>query len=227
MPKLPGGNKHFSTPISPYKQHVRDWLGCTKCELCLGRNKVVLATGQIPCDILFVGEAPGESEDSIGSPFVGPAGHLLHHIIDKSGIRSDWRVALTNLVCCIPRNEEEGGKLAQPPVESILACGERLREFVRIAKPRLIVCVGELPKTWLMAPKGKVKQSVLDGVYGGKYIHILHPSGILQGNVAQRNISVRKCTITLANAGALMKKGKSVNPQVNQTPVSVAKGEGK
>jgi DNA polymerase len=38
----------------------------------------------VPCDVLFIGEAPGESEDAIGIPFIGPAGHLLGRIIDEA-----------------------------------------------------------------------------------------------------------------------------------------------
>ena len=39
--------------------------------------------GSIPFNVLFVGEAPGESEDVLGFPFVGPAGKLLDHIIKE------------------------------------------------------------------------------------------------------------------------------------------------
>jgi uracil-DNA glycosylase len=45
----------------------------------------VLAKGKLPCDVLFVGEAPGESEDVTGTPFIGPAGRLLDEMIANAG----------------------------------------------------------------------------------------------------------------------------------------------
>lgn len=43
-------------------------------------------SGPSPADILLVGEAPGEHEDNIGLPFVGPAGRELDRMLKQSGI---------------------------------------------------------------------------------------------------------------------------------------------
>jgi uracil-DNA glycosylase family 4 len=46
---------------------------------------------------MFVGEQPGDSEDKIGLPFVGPAGKLLDEALVEVGIdRSE--VYVTNVV---------------------------------------------------------------------------------------------------------------------------------
>jgi uracil-DNA glycosylase len=63
---------------------------------------VVLARGRIPAPILLCGEAPGVSEDVLGSPFIGPAGKLLDHILARA-IDGQFDYCLTNLVGCIPR----------------------------------------------------------------------------------------------------------------------------
>lgn len=52
--------------------------------LCGQATKVCLARGAVPCDILFIGEAPGQSEDALGKPFCGPAGKLLDQLINES-----------------------------------------------------------------------------------------------------------------------------------------------
>jgi uracil-DNA glycosylase len=67
-----------------WSAHVDDWKDCTRCPLHTVRSNVVLARGSIPCDILFVGEAPGRSEDALGKPFVGPAGILLDEMIEDA-----------------------------------------------------------------------------------------------------------------------------------------------
>jgi uracil-DNA glycosylase len=97
--------------VTPFQLHVNRWGDCQQCELHRVRHKVVLARGRVPCDVLFIGEAPGASEDVLGLPFVGPAGHMLDYIIERSigehnELRKEkglpgLRVAMTNLVCCM------------------------------------------------------------------------------------------------------------------------------
>lgn len=195
---------------------VERWRECTACPLCEGRQKVVLARGQIPADVLFIGEAPGESEDCIGIPFCGPAGQLLDRIIDRAipkkyvddatdphgamaevleGAPLQYRIAFTNLVCCIPR-DEDGGKATEPGDESIQACSIRLIEFVEIANPRLIVCVGKLAKEWL-DPGWKHSIKLERRV---PMIDIVHPAAIIRANLAQQNLLVQRAVVVLRNA---------------------------
>jgi DNA polymerase len=37
---------------------------------------------------MFIGEQPGDQEDRIGRPFVGPAGQLLDRALEAAGTRS-------------------------------------------------------------------------------------------------------------------------------------------
>lgn len=55
--------------MTKFELHVQTWSECSACFLSERRQNVVLARGDIPCDVLFVGEAPGPSEDIIGAPF--------------------------------------------------------------------------------------------------------------------------------------------------------------
>ena len=51
---------------------------CTRCpELAATRKTVVFGAGNADAELMFVGEAPGASEDEQGVPFVGRAGKLL------------------------------------------------------------------------------------------------------------------------------------------------------
>lgn len=148
--------------MSKWTEHVLRWRDCELCSLCETRNKVVLLRGQIPCDVLFVGEAPGESEDVFGKPFYGPAGNLLERMLSDAG----WNVAdhdiepvrraFTNLIGCLPQEEDterEGlgskWKLREPTKEEIKACAPRLREIVEITRPRVILLVGRLAENWV------------------------------------------------------------------------------
>lgn len=74
-------------PLSPFRQHVENWKNGCGSSICTGARKCI-ARGSVPCDVVFVGEAPGHSEQTLGQPFVGPAGQLLDSIIKKGLVGS-------------------------------------------------------------------------------------------------------------------------------------------
>lgn len=181
--------------MTPYQKHKRKWRKCRECNLCENRRTVVLARGKLPCDILFCGEAPGESEDVLGRPFVGPAGKLLDRIVfdaiqalGTGGVvimHPVFRFAWTNLVACIPK--EDGKKATEPPKEAIKTCSDRLREIIEIAKPRVIIAVGGLATKYL--PK----------VTDLPITSIVHPAGIMRLDVSQRGLAVQRATVILSD----------------------------
>lgn len=134
------------------------------------------------------------SEDAIGRPFCGPAGQLLDHIIQNS-VSRDITYAFTNLVCCIPRGDD-GKKVHEPDDDAVRACSTRLKEFVEICDPNLIVCVGKLAEDWL-------DTRYRDSIQLHKKIplvKITHPAAILRKNIAMRGLEVQRAEITVRNA---------------------------
>ncbi len=74
---------------------------CRLCDLCEGRTNIVLPDGDPDSKIIFVGEAPGETEDLQGKPFVGKSGKILTAMMEEAGFsRKD--VLITNTVKCRP-----------------------------------------------------------------------------------------------------------------------------
>lgn len=167
--------------MTAYQRHVSEWKDCDGCNLSTGRTKVVFARGRIPCDILFVGEAPGASEDLLGKPFIGPAGKLLDRIVEN-GLRQKYRVAFTNLVGCIPIDETGKG---QPSSQDIKACSRKLSELVCIASPKAIVCVG------LLAAKHVRRDGMIN------FTEIIHPAAILRMDVSQQGLAIQRCIVAL------------------------------
>ena len=165
--------------------------------ICSEAKQVVFARGRVPADVLFAGEAPGASEDALGKPFVGPAGKLLDHIIERAFRNHASRTyCLTNLVGCIPF-DENGVKTEEPDPDDILACSGRLLEFVRIVQPKLIVCVGSLPEKWIIGTKGK--RHIL-AEYECARIPITHPAAVLRMNIAAQGLAVQRCVVNISNA---------------------------
>ena len=74
-------------------------MGCVRCPLSETRTTVVFGAGNANADLMFVGEAPGASEDKQGLPFVGQAGKLLDKLLNESGLeRAD--VFVCNVLKC-------------------------------------------------------------------------------------------------------------------------------
>jgi len=74
---------------------------CTRCpQLAETRTQVVFGSGNADADLMFIGEAPGRTEDEQGVPFVGAAGKLLDQLLGEIRLeRSDVFVA--NCLKCL------------------------------------------------------------------------------------------------------------------------------
>jgi len=110
--------------------------GCERCpELAATRRTVVFGAGNADAELMFVGEAPGASEDEQGVPFVGRAGKLLEKLLEEIGLqRSDVFIANT-LKCRPPGNRDP------LPVE-IENCRDYLLRQVELIEPAVICTLG-------------------------------------------------------------------------------------
>ena len=175
-------------PIRPtLKQHRAKYGSCTECELCQTRNRIVLGRGGVPCDVMFIGEAPGTSENALGKAFIGPAGKLLDDMIASSKIHLEWeyREFFSNLIACIPL-DDAGSKVKQPPKKAIKACRGRLDHLVKVARPKAIVRVGK----------------VSTANYEHKTLpmcDIIHPAAILRADVTQKQMAIQQTVLKLVD----------------------------
>ena len=178
---------------TPLQLHLANWNNCTRCSYHKTRNRVVIGRGKLPCDILIIGEAPGDAEDVNGQPFIGEAGRLLDEIIAKA-VPEQFKFAMTNIVGCLPC-DEEGRKDGEPELDSIKACSPRVQEFFALAKPKLLVCVGKVATTWLdQGFQGSIQLPEVPT------ISIIHPAAILRANFAQRSLLCQRAVVTLSVA---------------------------
>jgi uracil-DNA glycosylase len=77
---------------------------CTRCsELAATRKTVVFGAGNADAELMFIGEAPGASEDEQGVPFVGRAGKLLAKLLEEIGL-SRSEVFIANTLKCLRYN---------------------------------------------------------------------------------------------------------------------------
>ena len=118
---------------------------CKKCDaLCTSRSQVVVdkytRTTRAPWEhktlpIMIIGEAPGETEDKVGMPFMGVSGKVLDTYLDLYDLTHLSYV--TNIVKCRPE------KNRTPTSEEIENCAPYLKTQIKALKPKVIITLGK------------------------------------------------------------------------------------
>lgn len=108
---------------------------CPACILAKTRSRTVPGSGPATCDLMFIGEAPGQREDELGLPFVGRSGQFLDELLVSIG-RQRVDVYVTNVVKCRPPANRD------PNPEEIAACGDYLDRQITLVAPRVIATLG-------------------------------------------------------------------------------------
>lgn len=109
---------------------------CHRCELGNHRTHAVVGRGNPQADLMIVGEAPGQTEDETGLPFVGKAGQLLEKILAAVQLDSEKDVYISNINKCRP----PGNRV--PTTEEMNACKPYLLEQIRLVDPKIILLAG-------------------------------------------------------------------------------------
>jgi DNA polymerase len=127
---------------APLQEAVSEASDCHRCQLYELATQTVFGEGPAHAEVVFVGEQPGDQEDVIGRPFVGPAGQIMDRAMEEAGI--DRRtVYITNAVKHFkfePRGKRRIHKTPEAP--EIQACRFWLDvELVRL-RPKLVVAMG-------------------------------------------------------------------------------------
>ena len=148
---------------------------CFACPLGQTRTNSVFGCGDRNAKLMFVGEAPGETEDLSGIPFVGRAGKLFDKYLEAVDIPRESVYIANILKCRPPKNRDP-----KPDEEDL--CIDYLRQQVRLIKPALIVCLGRIAAQKLIKPDFKITKE--HGVWfeKGQYkmCAVYHPSLLLR-----------------------------------------------
>lgn len=124
---------------------------CTACALHKTRTNVVPGEGNPDARIVFVGEAPGQTEDEQGRPFVGRAGILLTKIIEAMGLKRE-DVFICNILKCRPPGNRD------PLPSEIAECSEFLHRQLQIIEPEIIIALGAHAAHTLLDTKTPIGQ---------------------------------------------------------------------
>jgi DNA polymerase len=163
-------------------QDLREVVGeCTRCPLSCSRTKLVFGAGNPDADLLFVGEAPGRSEDVQGIPFVGPAGRLLDRMLESIDLRRE-DIYITNVVKCRPPGNRDPEQL------EIQTCNPFLKRQIELIRPKIVCELGRIAAGVMLG-----RQIQITRIHGQKFIGngysnvpVLHPAAALRGQDTMR-----------------------------------------
>lgn len=129
------------TTLNELRKSIENFDGI---ELKKFANLTVFSDGNPDAKIVFVGEAPGASEDLQGIPFCGESGKLLDEMLSTINISRTKNAYITNTVFWRPPANR------QPTVEEINICRPFVEKHIALIKPKLIVLVGGTATTALL-----------------------------------------------------------------------------
>jgi DNA polymerase len=134
-------------------------LACKKCPLYKTRTYPVIGQGNHRARIIFIGEAPGLSEDKTGHPFCGEAGKVLDELLESTGIKRE-EIYISNILKCRPLGNRD------PKTEEIKACTSYLERQIKIIKPEIICTLGNYSTAYILE-----KYGLKDKIQGISKIH--------------------------------------------------------
>jgi DNA polymerase len=121
---------------------AREARTCERCDLCGPAAQTVFGEGPRDARVLFIGEQPGDQEDVVGRPFVGPAGQLLDEALEEAGI-DRRRIAITNAVKHFKFTQRGRRRIHQSPSpQEIDICRFWLDAERTALNPSLLVLLG-------------------------------------------------------------------------------------
>jgi len=147
---------------------------CVACPLSRTRIQAVPGDGPVTARIMAVGEAPGETEDRTGRPFVGSAGQLLTKLLEGVGLeRADLYIC--NVLKCRPPGNRD------PQPEEVEACAHFLDAQVELIKPDVILLLGRhaLQRILPGAPSISRAHGTRIRDRGRLYVPLYHPAAAL------------------------------------------------
>ena len=156
---------------------------CRRCDLYKVATQTVFGEGNPQARIVLVGEQPGDNEDLLGRPFVGPAGRLLRKAMDEAGLAAG-DCYITNAVKHFKYEWRGKRRLhTRPNSQEIVACRWWLARELRAIRPALVIALGVTAATALAgkpvtitALRGQ-RTTTIEGV---AMTATVHPSSLLR-----------------------------------------------
>lgn len=160
--------------------------GFAHCDLRKGARNFVFCDGMPGARVMIVGEAPDETEDRQGKPFVGKAGQLLDRMFAAIGLSRSSPAPETALyiTSCLPWRPEMN---RDPTAEEIAMMLPFVRRHIELAAPQVLVIMGNSAAQAIVGQRGITRlRGTWHDALGLPVLPMLHPEYLLRNPLAKR-----------------------------------------
>ena len=157
---------------------------CHLCELSKSRNKVVFGEGSLSANVMIVGDAPSNSDDSAGKVFTGRSGDLLTKMLENVLGLSRKEVYITNVLKCRALDTQS------PSPTFAHTCHPYLLKQIELIQPKIIIAFGELAYQYLTGDDSGLSEArgSVHEKEGYKVIPTYHPNYLLRNPSAKKEV---------------------------------------
>ncbi len=184
-PTAPAGAKIFEIGAGAARSPLSDLVdlqsvaaaiaNCTACTLAASATNHVPGEGNPNARFVVVGEAPGQTEDELGRPFVGKSGDLLTKILEAIGFKRE-----DVFICNVLKHRPPANR--NPAPEEIVACRPFLLRQLELLDPKVILALGTFAAQTLLetdSPIGKLR-GLEHRYHGIPLVATYHPAALLR-----------------------------------------------
>lgn len=184
---------------------------CERCPLYRKATQVVFGEGPAPAPLMLIGEQPGDQEDRMGRPFVGPAGRLLDRALEAAGL-DRTTLYVTNAVKHFKHELRGKRRLHRKPnIGEVKACRWWFKLELAAVQPKLVVALGATAARSVMnrtVVLARERGSPVNLPEGCKGLVTIHPSAILRmPDEESREKALRLLTEDLRKAALIIGTG--------------------
>ncbi len=187
-------------------------LACMRCDLYKSGTQAVWGEGNVDAAVMLIGQGPGETEDAVGRPFVGPAGEMLTAVLDEAGIdrRQLW---ITNTIKHWATAIQHGRRVNRAPrVGEVRACRIWLEGELAIVQPKILVCAGAPAAQAVIGKQFRItdeRGQWRSGPNGEAALATFHPSYLLRLRSADREAFEHAYAAVLSDFKAVAERAAS------------------
>jgi DNA polymerase len=157
---------------------------CHLCELSKSRQKVVFGEGSLSANVMIVGDAPSNSDDSAGKVFTGRSGDLLTKMMENVLGLTRQEVYITNVLKCRALDTQ------YPSPAFAHTCHPYLLKQIELVQPKIIIAFGELAYQYLTGDDSALvdARGSVHEKEGYKVISTYHPNYLLRNPSAKKEV---------------------------------------
>ncbi|SFP38222.1 UdgX family uracil-DNA binding protein [Variovorax sp. 770b2] len=185
---------------------------CPECPLGEHATQSVFGEGPVHARLMVVGEQPGDKEDLVGRPFVGPAGRLFDRAVAELGWSRD-KLYVTNAVKHFKYELRGKRRIHKTPAQREAdACLHWLESEIALVEPAALIALGGVAARSLlgrhvavMSERGRWHEDAA----GRQVLVTLHPSALLRGDPEQKAAAWKAWLADLSLASKVFEKART------------------